>query len=155
MGPLVRRNPALFMPHVPSSSRAPPSFCVMNSVPAPRPLRELPACVWDEESFLRHKTGGPVPQLPPAAPRSPASESQSFFPFPFSPSLPSWFLSSTSLQSYHVSPPPPPAPSLPLFHPPHPPQPLQERKRERESEGGRAGERRVRLNVNDMSTVSL
>lgn len=81
MAPLVRKNPALFMPHVRSSSRAPPSFCVMNSA-APRPLRELPACVRDEESFLRHKTGGPVPQLPPAAPRSPASYSQSFFFFP-------------------------------------------------------------------------
>lgn len=38
MAPLVRKNPALFMPHVRSSSRAPPSFCVMNPA-APCPLR--------------------------------------------------------------------------------------------------------------------
>jgi len=45
----------------------------------------------------------------------------------------SWFLSSTSLQSYHVLPPlplwsPPPPPPPPPLLPPHPLQPLQERR---------------------------
>lgn len=154
------------MPHIQTSSCAPP-YCMINSGACP-PSFSLPSMNYLVVFEMRRGFSIITPRLQLRALHACSADqcrsshglhcgeadlhpkANRFFPLflSLSSSLSlSRFLSSTSLQSYHVFPPPRSGPpSLPIRLSRY-----RRGERERERERGR----RVRLNVNDMSTVSL